>query len=574
MRLEGSISEFQNGMFYAVLAYVKGYNGVDGYIVASMIRSEFREDGLSIDGGWFSSGEAIFKSVDKRFLLSGESDQLPVYRVKRNGELSLKSQGIRRVFTVGNNLESMLVTVIDAVGVLTVECVNLAKLSEGCDRVAFFGGDEPNSRELAGALKNKLGEVRRVYGDKEWELAIARNAVTKEDCGKLKPLGLDNCLVGFNRCVTGVCRVLDRVDYITISVDSIVDAGVRVLDLSRCTLLKGFRLTGRGKNNESVTIIFNEKLNARVSSVIKVTDANIRFVGLNYVCDLEASDSCIEGLSEITFNDPRNFDSDFCCLSLCDCTGFESLRVNVGDSAFNLESSITIVGIDAKEIAIKMYEKKTEAEYFKIVRCAELESLTIDGAGEWYLSDLITKIRLLPKLKRASFDFKLFNINLPNNERDAVLNLSLGSTVLESLRICADYSMDEYSMSPEIWCDSRVKLDLPSELLGCITVKEFMEEEKFLLAFTCITSALKRNGDEIILDLLAIRDWDSWDYDGWDVVKRSFSLYPEYTRVNGELAIHIPKGIVSLVEGDSVWAWKHGTGCRVYLGDERLDKEW
>ena len=174
----------------------------------------------------------------------------------------------------------------------------------------------------------------------------------------LAPAGLNTCLVGFSRCVTGVCRVLDRVDYITTSVDFMVDAGVRVLDLSRCTLLKGFRLTGRGKNNESVTIIFNEKLNARVSSVIKVTDANIRFVGLNYVCDLEASDSCIEGLSEITFNDPRNFDSDFCCLSLCDCTGFESLRVNVGDSAFNLESSITIVGIDAKEIAIKMYEKR------------------------------------------------------------------------------------------------------------------------------------------------------------------------------------------------------------------------
>jgi len=216
--------------------------------------------------------------------------------------------------------------------------------------------------------------------------------------------------------------------------------------------------------------------------VIKVTDANIRFVGLNYVCDLEANDSCIEGLSEITFNDPRNFDSDFCCLSLCDCTGFESLRVNVGDSAFNLESSITIVGIDAKEIAIKMYEKKTEAEYFKIVRCAELESLTIDGAGEWYLSDLITKIRLLPKLKRASFDFTLFNIDLLDNKRGVVVNLSLGSTVLESLRICSEYAMDEYSRNPEIWCDSRVKLELPSALLDCVTVKEFTDEERFLLA--------------------------------------------------------------------------------------------
>jgi len=43
MRLEGSNPEFQRGMFYAVLAYVKGYNGEDGYIVASMIRGNFRE---------------------------------------------------------------------------------------------------------------------------------------------------------------------------------------------------------------------------------------------------------------------------------------------------------------------------------------------------------------------------------------------------------------------------------------------------------------------------------------------------------------------------------------------------
>lgn len=96
MRVVGRLSK-QNGMFYAVLAYVDGYEGESGYIVAPMVRGNLQEEGFSIDGGWFSAGESIFKSVDKRFLLFGESDQLPVYRVKRNGELSLKSQGICRV---------------------------------------------------------------------------------------------------------------------------------------------------------------------------------------------------------------------------------------------------------------------------------------------------------------------------------------------------------------------------------------------------------------------------------------------------------------------------------------------
>lgn len=574
MRLEGSISEFQNGMFYACLAYVKGYNGVDGYIVASMIRSEFREEGFSIDSGWFSAGESIFKSVDKQFLLVGKSDQLPVYRIKRNGELSLKSQGIRRVFTVGNNLESMLVTVIDAIGVLRVERVNLAKLSEGCDRVAFFGGDEPNSRELAGALKNKLGEVRSVYGDKEWELALARNAVTKEDCGKLAPAGLNTCLVGFNRCVTGVCRVLDRVDYITTSVDFMVDAGVLVLDLSRCTLLKGFILTGGKKHKNPVTIIFNDKFNYRVDSNIRVIDANVKFIGLRYVSELVARDSHIEGISEITFTAPRNSSSDSSCLSLCDCTGFDSLKVNVGDSVYHCESSIEISGIDAKELEIKMHAIPTDPENFKIERCAELEHLTIDEAGEWVLSMLLERIRLLPKLKTASFSFSWFYINYLGGVSSVIHSLSFGSTVLESLKIEAEIVSNEYSVTPEIWCDSRIKLDLPSELRELITVKEFTEEEKFLLAFICGKTVLERKNDETVLDLDDFREWDGFDDDGWGGVKGNLSLYPKYTTVDGEQVLCIPKGIVSSVDKYSVVGWKHGTGCRVYLGDERLDKEW
>ena len=573
MRLEGSISEFQNGRFYACLAYVKGYNGEDGYIVASMIRSNFREEGFSIDGGWFSAGESIFKSVDKRFLLLGKSDQLPVYRVKRNGELSLKSQGIRRVFTVGNNLESMLVTVIDAIGVLRVERVNLAKLSEGYDRVAFFGGDTPNSCELAGALITRLGAVRRVYGDKEWELALARNAVTKEDCGKLEPLGLDTCLVGFNRCVTGVCRVLDRVDYITTSIDSMVAAGVRVLDLSRCTLLKGFRFTGGENPNNPVTIIFNAKFNYRVYSNIRVIDANVKFIGLRYVSELEAYDSHIEGLSELTFTVPRNSPSDSSCLLLRDCTGFDSLKVSVGNSIYHCESSIEISGIDAKELEIKMPAVPIDPENFKIEKCAELEHLTIDDAGEWVLSMLLEKIRLLPKLKTASFSFSWFYINYLGGVPSVIHSLSFGSTVLESLKIEAEIVSNEYGVTPEIWCDSHIKLDLPSELRELITVKEFTEEEKFLLAFICGKTALKRKKDETVLALDDFREWDGFDDGGWGGVKPNLKLYPKYTMVDNELYLRIPKGVVSSVDSYSVVGWKHGTGCRVYLGDERLDKE-
>ena len=384
--------------------------------------------------------------------------------------------------------------------------------------------------------------------------------------------GLDTSLVGFSNCATGVCKVLNRVDYVKISIYSMLKAGVRVLDLSRCTLLKGFKLTGGG-NGGVITIIFNETSSYKMDSEIQISSAGVRFIGLKHIGILEADDCRIEGISEITFASPRDTIKS-CCVNLHKCDGFDSLKINVGNTAFNLESSISISDIDAKEISIKMHEKKVEAEDFEIARCAELESLTIDGAGEWYFSDLVQKIRLLPKLRRARFNFNSFNINLINNERGAISNLSLGSTVLESLKICADYSMDEYSMSPEIWCDSRVELDLPSELMELITIKRLTDMGRFLLAFTCGTVALKRNGREVILNLEELRDWDGFDDNGWSMVTRNLLLYPKCAQVNGEPAIRIPKSIVSSVDSNSVNGWKSGTGYRVYFGDERLDNDW
>lgn len=353
-----------------------------------------------------------------------------------------------------------------------------------------------------------------------------------------------------------------------------VAAGVRVLDLSRCTLLKGFRFTGGENPNNPVTIIFNAKFNYRVYSNIRVIDANVKFIGLRYVSELEAYDSHIEGLSELTFTVPRNSPSDSSCLLLRDCTGFDSLKVSVGNSIYHCESSIEISGIDAKELEIKMPAVPIDPENFKIEKCAELEHLTIDDAGEWVLSMLLEKIRLLPKLKTASFSFSWFYINYLGGVSSVIHSLSFGSTVLESLKIEAEIVSNEYDSTPEIWCDSHVKLDLPSELRELITVKEFTEEEKFLLAFICGKTALKRKKDETVLALDDFREWDGFDDNGWEGVTHNLKLYPKYTMVDNEQFLHIPKGIVSSVEHSSVVGWKRGTGCRVYLGDERLDKEW
>ena len=569
MRLTGELFEVKRGMFYACLAFVEGYKGDDGFIVVPMIRSNLQEEGFSADSGWFIEKE-LLNSVDQNFLIFGEIHQLPVYHVKGDRKLSLKSKGRDRIFTVGNSLESLCITEINSVGELLVEKVNIQRLLEKQASSVFINvisGTDANSVKFRDALMNKLGELRGKSSGEDLGSSIAKNAITNADCSMLEPIGLNTCLVGFYECKTGVCQVLDRVDYVRISIYSMIKAGVRVLDLSRCTRLKEFTLTGGGSGG-IITIIFNDALSYRMDSKVQISSAGVRFIGLKHIGILEARDCHIEGISEITFASPRNT-TEFCCVNLHKCDGFDSLKINVGNTAFNLEPFISISDIDAKEISIKMHEKKVEAEDFEIARCAELESLTIEGAGDWCLSDLVTKIRLLPKLKRASFGFDLFSINLLNNTRGTISNLSLGSTVLESLRICADYAMDEYSMSPEIWCDSRVELDLPSELMELIIIKRLTDAERFLLAFTCGTAALKRNGREVILDLEELRDWDGFDDNGWSMVTRNLSLY-----VNGESAIRIPKGIVSSVDSHSVTGWKSGTGYRVYFGDERLDNDW
>lgn len=71
MRVVGRLSK-QNGMFYAVLAYVDGYEGESGYIVAPMVRGNLQEEGFSADSGWFIDEETLLKSVDQILLLFGE----------------------------------------------------------------------------------------------------------------------------------------------------------------------------------------------------------------------------------------------------------------------------------------------------------------------------------------------------------------------------------------------------------------------------------------------------------------------------------------------------------------------
>ena len=115
MRLEGELFEVKRGMFYACLACVEGYKGSDGFIVVPMVRSNLREEGFSANSGWVIE-KGLFNSVDPNFLIFGKTHQLPVYRVRSDRKLSLKSRGRDWILTVGIRLGCLCIPEIKSVG--------------------------------------------------------------------------------------------------------------------------------------------------------------------------------------------------------------------------------------------------------------------------------------------------------------------------------------------------------------------------------------------------------------------------------------------------------------------------
>ena len=118
------------------------------------------------------------------------------------------------------------------------------------ERIVFPQINEKQQEVYKKCLYRRL----KLTDNEDYRLAVARNALTHEDCGVRECKDGIVKLSGLSESHNGVCRVNSQVDIVEISVASAISNGVAVLDLSSCEKLSKVSLSG--DFSEKFSVIF------------------------------------------------------------------------------------------------------------------------------------------------------------------------------------------------------------------------------------------------------------------------------------------------------------------------------
>lgn len=353
----------------------------------------------------------------------------------------------------------------------------------------------------------------------------------------------------FNRCESGVCKLSNRVNKIFIELKSLKSTGIRVLDLSECACLKQFILTtsrSSSKSDTPITIIFNERYCDGVDARIHVEGANLKFIGLTSVSELNIADSHIEGFSDLTVT-PLVYRAKN-DVDIHNSTGFNRLKLDL--SMGGKQASVYIRGIDAKEIEIIGNEQGIGevscVTALKVSKCKELTRLKVDGVGVCALQELTKSFFDLPKLASFSLYAHMLRFTVGQSERQNVYNLTFGSTALRELVLSAEYTTRGAKWL-KVGYDRRVALSLPDSLREFVVPMNLTDECLNLLALTSSYKGLFMEGDKLTLDL--------GDVDNPDV-------YSILVTSGGKVNFRVPSCVDKIV--DSIGYWR-SVGFRLIL---------
>lgn len=128
--------------------------------------------------------------------------------------------------------------------------LTFAFVQENYERIVFPQINEKQQEVYKKCLYRRL----KLTDNDEYRLAVARNALTHEDCGVRECKDGIVKLSGLSESHNGVCRVNSQVDIVEISVASAISNGVAVLDLSSCEKLSKVSLSG--DFSEKFSVIF------------------------------------------------------------------------------------------------------------------------------------------------------------------------------------------------------------------------------------------------------------------------------------------------------------------------------
>ena len=224
------------------------------------------------------------------------------------------------------------------------------------ERIVFPQINEKQQEVYKKCLYRRL----KLTDNEDYRLAVARNALTHEDCGVRECKDGIVKLSGLSESHNGVCKPINDIDKLFLSETDYQNSGVKVLDLSACKDLLGLRVVAENLKSDTVVII--------------PSDSNGYEQLLLVDCKIKGTEEIRVLPSKITLDGDRCRDTRI--------EGFIGLN--------NL--SIRLVGSDYDDV---------KSHYISVYR-TDLESLDIDYVLGDYDMSLDLRVKNNDKLQKLS----------------------------------------------------------------------------------------------------------------------------------------------------------------------------
>lgn len=288
--------------------------------------------------------------------------------------------------------------------------LTFAFVQENYERIVFPNINEKRQEVYKKCLYRRL----KLTDNEEYRLAVARNALTHEDCGVRECKDGIVKLSGLSESHNGVCKPINDIDKLFLSEKDFQNSGVKVLDLSACKDLLGLRVVAENRKSDTVVILPSdsngyEKL-LLVDCIVKGTE-EIRVLPSKITLDGERSrDTRIEGFIGLNNLSIRFVGSDYVGSDYGDVrshyisvyrTDLESLDIDYVLGDYDMSLDLRVKNNDKlRKLSVKtLIFKEDTAVAFDYL--PNLEELNISVISLYGISAL--DLSNLESLKRFSF---------------------------------------------------------------------------------------------------------------------------------------------------------------------------
>lgn len=129
--------------------------------------------------------------------------------------------------------------------------LTFAFVQENYEHIIFQNINEKQQEVYKKCLYRRL----KLTDNEDYRLAVARNALTHEDCGVREYKDGLVKLSGLSESHNGVCKPINDIDMLSLNEKDFQNSGVKVLDLSVCKDLLGLRVVAENLKSDTVVIL-------------------------------------------------------------------------------------------------------------------------------------------------------------------------------------------------------------------------------------------------------------------------------------------------------------------------------